>query len=272
MPNTPRLDRLSALLAGLEPRVEVLPTAAHDVAASAGALLHLHLIASGRVHWRWGEAPPVAVDGPALIICRADTAHAVTLAAGAPTASVMSARAHLDGPLGALFLKEFAHPVTIDPSHGDASLSHVLALIASELAERRCGHPALLNRAGDILFIAILRHLVANAQQTAGLFSGLADARIARVLVALHTAPQMPWTLESMADEAAMSRTAFTVRFRDVMATPPGKYLGNLRLSIARRAVESGLGLKTAARNAGYHSPSALSRALSKKTARLQAN
>lgn len=264
---SPRLDRLSALLAGLEPRVEALPAneaGLRHFAASGEALLHLHLLARGPVRLRVDSQPDVLVDGPALIICRADKAHEIELPGAQPASALLSALAHLDGPVGELFLGEFGRPVILTPGPEDASLGHVLALIAAELGEQRCGQPALLNRAGDILFIAILRHLVANPRSPVGLFSGLADARIARALVALHTAPQMPWTLEGMAEEAGMSRTAFATRFREVMATPPGKYLAQLRLSIARRAVKSGLGLKRAARDSGYRNSSALSRALSR--------
>lgn len=227
-------------------------------------MLHLHLVSQGQIRLSAAGLPDVLAEGPALIICRADTAHTVEPLAAAQVCLLLSARAHLDGPVGALFLSEFDQPVVLNPGPEDASLGHVLALIATELREQRCGQPALLNRAGDILFIAILRHLVANPRRALGLFSGLADARISRALVALHAAPQAQWTLEAMAEEAGMSRTAFATRFREVMATPPGKYLAQLRLSIARRTVESGLGLKRAARDSGYRNSSALSRALSR--------
>lgn len=266
----PRLDRLSALLQGLEPRVEALPgndAALRHFAASGEAVLHLHLLAEGRVRLLVDGLPEALVDGPALIICRADRAHHIELPGGPPAGVLLSALAHLEGPVGALFLGEFASPVILNPGPDDAALGHVLALIAAELREQRCGQPALLNRAGDILFIAILRHLVANPRGSVGLFSGLADGRIARALVALHAAPQAPWTLEAMAEEAGMSRTAFATRFREVMATPPGKYLAQLRLAIARRAVDSGLGLKRAASDSGYRNASALSRALSRGAA-----
>ena len=263
---SPRLDRLSALLEGLEPRVEALPGngVLRHFAPSGETMLHLHLVSQGRVRMSAAGFPDALVDGPALIICRAATAHTIEPLTTQPAGVLLSARAHLDGPVGALFISEFDRPAVLNPVQEDASLSHVLALIATELREQRCGQPALLNRAGDILFIAILRHLVANPRRSVGLFSGLADARISRALVALHAAPQARWTLEAMAEEAAMSRTAFATRFREVMATPPGKYLAQLRLSIARRTVESGLGLKRAARDSGYRNSSALSRALSR--------
>lgn len=80
----------------------------------------------------------------------------------------------------------------------------------------------------------------------------------------MHQRPGFDWTLERLADEAGMSRTAFAGTFRTVMRKTPGSYLSTLRLSIAQRAVELGKGLKEAARTSGYRNTSALSRALSK--------
>jgi AraC-like DNA-binding protein len=95
-----------------------------------------------------------------------------------------------------------------------------------------------------------------------GLFAGLGDPRIAVALVAMHEQPHNGWVLETLAERAGMSRTAFATRFKEAMGTTPGKYLTQLRLLIAQRAVQSGKGLKGAARASGYKDVSALSRAL----------
>jgi AraC-like DNA-binding protein len=153
----------------------------------------------------------------------------------------------------------------VDLAHEEPALLLAVAMIESELNAPRCGQPALLNRAGDILFIGLLRHLVANpVVQGAGLFNGLADPRIARALVAMHQRPAFGWNLALLAEEAGMSRTAFATKFHETMRRPPGKYLAAIRLAIARRAVDLGKGLKEAARVAGYQNSSALSRALAK--------
>lgn len=268
MTTPPRLDRLSAILAGLAPRIEVVRpefgVPEINFAASKRPVLYLHLLAEGQIRMQVPRQACEAVSAPALIVCRGNVTH--SLSAASPTASgvLMCARACLDGPVANLFLEEFRRPQVISLDSADSSLGHVIRLISSELGEPRCGQPALLDRAGDILFIGVLRHLVAHPLTTGGLFNGLADPRIARALVAMHAAPQDPWTLATLAEEAGMSRTSFAIRFREVVRQPPGKYLGTLRLSIARRVVQSGRGLKLAARDSGYRSTSALSRALSR--------
>ncbi len=163
----------------------------------------------------------------------------------------------------------FNEPCTVALDRAESSLLHTVGLIAAELEQPRCGQPTLLHRAGDILFIGVLRQLVARpANELGGILSGLADPRLARALVALHARPQSAWTLERLAEEAGMSRTAFTRHFHAVMRMPPGRYLQMVRLAIARSAVAAGKGLKQAALAAGYQSTAALSRALSRPSGR----
>lgn len=268
MTSSPRLDRLSALLEGLAPRVEVSPPEAGAdtlrFAASDGAFLHLHLLAAGRVRLRIRGADNLVLAAPCIVVCRADVPHSLAALAPDGFRHLLCARAYLDGPVATLLLNEFAEARVVSLAGAESSLRHVIDLIADELLAPRCGHPALLDRAGDILFIGLLRHLIAHPQNPAGLLGGLSDPRIARALVAMHAAPQDGWTLERLAEAAGMSRTSFATTFHAVMKQPPGKYLAAIRLAIAQRAVQSGKGLKAAARESGYASASALSRALSR--------
>lgn len=268
----PRLDRLSALLEGLAPRVEVTQPAVGlstiTVEASIGQFLHLHLIAQGQIRLRIPQVDCVTINAPAIVVCREDTPHSLEAISAGAFQNLICAKAFIDGPVASLLLNEFAEPLVVLLNRTDSSLSHVISLISSELLTPRCGQPALLDRAGDILLIGLLRHLIAHPNSSRGLFSGLANPRIARALVAIHAMPQGNWTLERLAEEAGMSRTGFANAFREVMNQPPGKYLAKIRLSIAQRSVQSGNGLKKAARDSGYASSSALSRALSRATAR----
>lgn len=263
-----RLDRLSALIEGLAPRVTVVQpamgTSTVAMEASPGQLLHLHLIVQGQLRLCIPQAECVTICAPAIVVCRGDMAHSLEIVSARTVEGLMCAKAFLDGPVASLLLHEFLEPLVVSLEGADQSLNQVIQLISSELLESRCGRSALLDRAGDILFIGLLRHLIAHPRTSGGLFNGLADPRIARALVAMHTAPQDNWTLETLAETAGMSRTSFATKFREVMHHPPGRYLRKLRLSIAHRLVQSGYGLKRTARASGYASPSALSRALSR--------
>lgn len=274
--NAPKLDRLSALLEGLAPVVTLLPDegpaehAAHAnpgtrSSASPNGALCLHLLIRGEARCELAEQT-LNLTAPALVVAKADALVHWGAGSFGEAHHVVAARADLMGPVADLFLQEFESPRVVAQAEGEPVLAQAMALMASELQAPRCGHPALLNRAGDILFIGLLRHLVAHPGLSgAGLFAGLADPRVARALVAMHQRPNWGWTLEHLAHEAGMSRTAFATTFRQVMQKTPGRYLAAVRLAMAQRAVDQGKGLKQAARVSGYRNVSALSRALSRE-------
>lgn len=176
----------------------------------------------------------------------------------------MSFDVALDGPVAPIFLAEFLVPLQIDLATADASLGQIVKLIASEMRASRCGQPLLMNRAGDILLIGMLRHLVSQPERTTGLFTALADPRIAKTLVAMHADASRAWSLENLAALAGMSRTSFATQFKKLMQMSPGKYLADLRFALARNLVTRGVGLKKAASATGYASASTLSRAMSR--------
>jgi AraC-like DNA-binding protein len=266
--NDTKLDRLSALLQGLAPEV-TLGLAAQDRLQGAqhprgDRALQLFFLTCGRAELVVDGAP-YRIVAPALVAVHAAQPFVLHRFTADDPQRLIAAHVQLTGPVATLFLEEFVQPRTVALADGEPALRLAVAMIESELDAPRCGQPALLNRAGDILFIGLLRHLVAHPLATGGgLFHGLADPRIAKALVAMHQRPAFGWDLELLAQEAGMSRTAFATKFHETMHRPPGKYLSAIRLAIAQRAVDLGKGLKEAARVAGYANSSALSRALSR--------
>ena len=89
--------------------------------------------------------------------------------------------------------------------------------------------------------------------------SGLPAVR--RALVAMHEAPAHPWSLDTLADAAGMSRSAFADAFRASVGQTPGQYLQGWRIGLAQRALRRGRPLKLIADEVGYGSEAALSRA-----------
>lgn len=252
----PRLDRLTALLEGLSPKVTF---------TSKPQGFSLHIISAGRPEHLKNKLPGIQPDNLSLLVCPAACSFEKLL--DVDQIHCMGFDVVFDGPMGPGFLKELSRPISIAIGDADPSLSQVMTLIANEMLASRCGQPLFMNRAGEILLISLMRHLTSRPQQSTGLFHALSDPRIARSLVAMHAKPAHPWTLETLADLAGMSRTSFANYFKEVMQISPGKYLENLRLSIARQLVDTGIGLKKIAARTGYSGASTLSRALGRKVA-----
>ena len=86
-------------------------------------------------------------------------------------------------------------------------------------------------------------------------------ARIAATLERMHARPADPVEVAALADDAAMSVSAFHEHFRAVTATSPLAYLKSVRLHKARLLMAyDGLGAAEAAGRVGYESASQFSR------------
>jgi len=78
----------------------------------------------------------------------------------------------------------------------------------------------------------------------------------------MHSRPSENWTLDSLAKEAALSRSAFAERFTELMGVPAMQYLANWRVQLAARALERpGVSIAQAAAEVGYESEAAFNRA-----------
>ncbi len=95
------------------------------------------------------------------------------------------------------------------------------------------------------------------------------DQRISNALLAMTKNPAYPWRVESLAHEAALSRTAFAVRFKHLLGQTPLEYLTRLRAQLAITLMHSQpqLRLNDVAMRVGYADESALRRVLKKLNA-----
>ncbi|MBI3713467.1 MAG: AraC family transcriptional regulator [Burkholderiales bacterium] len=147
-------------------------------------------------------------------------------------------------------------------------LEQALTLLFAEAEEARCGQRLLVDRLFEVVLIQLLRWLIQHPQESGehtGLIKGLADPQLARALIAIHEAPGHPWTLEEMAQQAAMSRSSFAARFKQVLQETPADYLSNWRLAIAKQELQRGKPLQVIAHELAYANASALSRMFAQK-------
>jgi AraC-like DNA-binding protein len=88
------------------------------------------------------------------------------------------------------------------------------------------------------------------------------DPGVGRVLALLHERPEAPWTLERLADDAAMSRSTLHERFVQFIGLPPMQYLAQWRMQLAAaRLRDTDAKILEIALDVGYESEAAFSRA-----------
>lgn len=137
----------------------------------------------------------------------------------------------------------------------------VLELLFDEAFAQRCGRQAVVDRLFDVVLVLLLRHLLDSGHIQEGPLAGLGHPQLAKALVALHDEPAKPWTLESLAAQAGMSRSRFAEVFAEVVGQPPASYLTGYRITLAQDALVRGERLERIAQSVGYGSAAALSRA-----------
>ena len=164
-----------------------------------------------------------------------------------------------------------ALPAVVHARGGAGGLGLVRQLIQAALDEsraRRAGSEIVLARLSELLFVEVLRgHLDALPEEARGWFAGLRDRHVGAALRLMHARPAEPWTVEGLAREVGLSRSAFAERFAHYLGVGPMHYLTRWRLQLAARLLERpGIAVARVAEEAGYESEAAFNRAFKRLT------
>lgn len=133
-----------------------------------------------------------------------------------------------------------------------------------ELDSDRPGSEAVVGRLADILFIGAVRGYLEQslASTESGWLAAVRDQQIGRAIALLHSDPARPWTVEMLADQVALSRSALASKFTRLVGEPPLHYLKRVRLdAAARRLRGTNDKLFVIAAAVGYDSAAAFTRA-----------
>ncbi|SDS27254.1 AraC family transcriptional regulator [Microbacterium paraoxydans] len=272
----PPLDRLTPLLDRFRVRSRLFhtgPLCGTTVFAASAGHGFLHVLRRGEMevtHQRpGGGIERETITRPSLLFFPRPIDHTFL---NAPTEESDFACATIDFDGGATHpLVRTLPSVIVLPLDEVSTLGPALDLLFAEVDNVRCGRPLLADRMFEVVLIQLLRWMLDHSGDLAlppGLLPGLADERLAPALVAMHEAPGEPWTLDSLARTATMSRSAFAARFKDVVGRAPGDYLTEWRLTIAQEQLRAGMSVSAVAADLGYASASAFSRAFTQRLGR----
>ena len=113
-------------------------------------------------------------------------------------------------------------------------LARLVEVADAEARNPRPGGEAVLARLSELMFVEVVRrHLESLPPDQTGWLGGLRDAQVGRALVAMHSRPGQPWTIDSLGREAGLSRSALAERFTALVGQPPMQYLGRWRMQVA---------------------------------------
>jgi AraC-like DNA-binding protein len=173
---------------------------------------------------------------------------------------------------GAFFLGHEDHPAVagfprcVHVPGAPPWLASLTAALTTEAIERGPGSEVVMARLSDALITRALRHHIETADEP-GWLHGLHEPHVASALAAVHADLAAPWTLETLARAAGLSRAAFAARFAGTVGQTPMKYVFQCRMRRAMTllAVERATAANIAPR-VGYGSEAAFATAFTRHT------
>src|SRR5260221_8049279 len=111
------------------------------------------------------------------------------------------------------------------------ALHNTMQALGSEMAEQAPGSEVVATRLAEVLFIQVLRAHIASGVEwrNKGWLRAIFDPQMGTALRAIHDSVKTPWTVESLAEAAGMSRSAFAARFKELLGQTPLEYLTEWR-------------------------------------------
>ncbi|GGF19639.1 helix-turn-helix domain-containing protein [Williamsia phyllosphaerae] len=126
----------------------------------------------------------------------------------------------------------------------------------------RLGDSVICSRSGTMVVSVAIRRWFELGCAEAGWLRQVQDPHISRAVDELHRDLGRSWTVDDLARVAAMSRSGFAVRFRDLLGQPPVAYLAAARIDAAKRMLKHGdVTVTEVSHRLGYGSDAGFSRA-----------
>ena len=190
--------------------------------------------------------------------------------AGGRLTRMMCGAVRFDHPAARNLVDLLPDLIHIEAGNGPdtVSIQGTLSLIAAETQHPRPGGEAVITRLADVLVIQAIRAWIeTDPRAQTGWLGALRDRQIGRALALIHRDPARAWTVASLADELAMSRSAFAARFTEHVGEPVMQYVTRWRMLMATNGLKDEQAtVAELANRLGYRSEAAFARAFKRVT------
>lgn len=190
---------------------------------------------------------------------------------GGPRVDLICGAVRLAHPAARNLLAVLPEVIHVDPSTNGRSLRQLpvlLDMIGAESAAPRPGSEAVVTRLCDILVISAIRSwLDADPAARTGWLGALQDPQIGPAIASIHRRPGHDWTVAELAATVAMSRSAFSARFTELVGEGPMQYVTRWRMHVATDLLrDEQRSVAAVAERLGYSSEAAFGRAYKRTT------
>lgn len=175
---------------------------------------------------------------------------------------------HFDYPNDFPLLQRLPKLIHIRGTQGrmDQGFADILNIIARESASQQPATEVVLRRLTELLFIQVIRLWIAQETKAPSGWAGaLQDQPISTALGLIHQSPDYRWTVKDLAEASALSRSAFSAHFTELVGEPPMTYLTRWRMLKATRLLKNEVRMETIAEQLGYESEAAFRKAFKRE-------
>ena len=258
----------------------------------ADHMIEYHLVVEGECFIKVADEPPLKLEqGDVVMVPRGDThrmsselqptvpvlagsemkfplpGEIVTMrhGAGGQRTRLVCGYLAIDHRLCAALISALppAFRVSAGSSEVSAWLQSYLRIWLVERGEDQPGGACVLAKLSELMFVeAIRRYVESLPTEQAGWLSGLKDPFVGKVLGLMHGSATRAWTVESLAREVGLSRSALADRFTALLGKSPMQYLTQWRLTLAAHLLRTtNKSASVVAYDVGYESEAAFNRA-----------
>jgi AraC-like DNA-binding protein len=274
-------------------RQELAPPWRYDFAASKDSTFHV-LSFGGAYLQVDGEKEPIRVEDGDVVLFPAGHAHSLyddltsPLTRGVvhldydpqrmhqvinregqgPKPLMLCGAFHFEYPNDFPLLARLPKLIRIPGAQGrmEQGFADIVDLITRESASQKPGTEVMLRRLTELLFIQIIRLWSdQQAEVSVGWVGALRDQPISAALGLIHQSPERRWKVKELANVAALSRSAFSARFTELVGEPPMIYLTRWRMLRATRLLKNKVRMATIAEQLGYKSEVAFRKAFKRE-------
>lgn len=193
-----------------------------------------------------------------------DRYERISYGGNGPETEMLCTAVRFDHPAAFHFLQFLPACIYLDQEQTQHTrIPTLMALLEAESEQVSAGGETVITRLADVLVIHALRTwLRGHGRFEKGWLAGLQDGKIGAAMSLIHRLPGQDWTIAGLAEEVAMSRSAFAARFTDLVGEPVMQYLTRRRMYIALNLLaDKDRAMTDIAESLGYRSEAAFSRA-----------